>query len=224
MKNRTSTYHQFKDGPEVELPILDDPPSGFTPMELKVGDRWIVGYLVIDTAPTSTEDMIGDGMGLIYSFHRSRPKEEHERALRALGRNEDEKIEPDPDAVLLDCYEHGQQYWSVHGEGMQCQFDTARGAGVWVPDKYLRASLPSDTKERREKAIECARQFLEQYNAVINGDVYGIVVAWYDEEGTMLGEESTWGFVGNEYAEQSLKEEFVSYCHTLSLVEEHEAS
>lgn len=39
-----------------------------------------------------------------------------------------------PDAVLLDCYDHGGQVWSISGQGMQCRWDTASGAGVWVPD------------------------------------------------------------------------------------------
>lgn len=37
-------------------------------------------------------------------------------------------------AVLLDVYEHSGTAWSLHGEGMQCPWDTSRGAGVWVPD------------------------------------------------------------------------------------------
>lgn len=47
----------------------------------------------------------------------------------------------DPDAVLLDCYEHSGVSWSISGDGMQCRWDTASGAGVWVPDESARASL-----------------------------------------------------------------------------------
>lgn len=45
------------------------------------------------------------------------------------------------DSVMLDCYEHGGQVWSVSGSGMQCQWDTARGAGVWVPDDVCREEI-----------------------------------------------------------------------------------
>lgn len=47
----------------------------------------------------------------------------------------------DVDVVSLDCYQHGGTSWSVSGQGMQCQFDTARGAGVWVPDDCARDEI-----------------------------------------------------------------------------------
>lgn len=53
----------------------------------------------------------------------------------------------DIDAVLLDCYEHSGQHWSISGEGMRCRFDTASGAGVWVPDTCVREEI-----ERRAPA------------------------------------------------------------------------
>lgn len=50
----------------------------------------------------------------------------------------------DPDAVLLDLYDHSGVVWSVSGGGMQCQWDTSRGESVWMPDQYAREEL--DTK------------------------------------------------------------------------------
>lgn len=47
----------------------------------------------------------------------------------------------DPDVVMLDCYQHSGIAWSVSGEGMQCNFDTASGAGVWVPDDSTREEI-----------------------------------------------------------------------------------
>ena len=44
----------------------------------------------------------------------------------------------DPDAVLLDVYDHSGLHWSIHGGGMQCRWDTSRGAGVWIPDDDCR--------------------------------------------------------------------------------------
>lgn len=45
------------------------------------------------------------------------------------------------DAVVLDCYDHGGQVWSISGGGMQCQWDTARCAGVWVPDDCAKEEI-----------------------------------------------------------------------------------
>lgn len=47
----------------------------------------------------------------------------------------------EPDCVMLDCYQHSGIAWSISGEGMQCTFDTANGAGVWVPDEICREEI-----------------------------------------------------------------------------------
>lgn len=128
--------------------------------------------------------------------------------------NEPEYFPGDKDAVALDCYEHGSQWWSLSGGGMQCRWDTARGAGVWVPDECLREQLDGDEaagKLRHECARMYAQQFLDQHNAIINGDVWGCVVHVYDENGEIEDIEISdecWGFVGSEYAEEALKTEF----------------
>jgi len=49
-------------------------------------------------------------------------------------------------AVSLDCYSHGGEHWSLSGSGMQCRWDTASGAGVWVPDQCALEEI-----ERRAK-------------------------------------------------------------------------
>lgn len=40
-----------------------------------------------------------------------------------------------PLAVVLDIYEHSGIAYSVSGSGMNCRWDTSRGAAVWVPDQ-----------------------------------------------------------------------------------------
>jgi hypothetical protein len=51
----------------------------------------------------------------------------------------------DLDAVVLDCFQHSCTIWSVTGEGYQCRWDTARGAGVWVPDNCAREEIERRT-------------------------------------------------------------------------------
>jgi hypothetical protein len=48
-----------------------------------------------------------------------------------------------PNAVILDCYDHGGQVWSLAGHGMQCRWDTSSGAGVWVPDDVAEEEIKS---------------------------------------------------------------------------------
>lgn len=121
----------------------------------------------------------------------------------------------DPHTVMLDCYEHGSQVWSVTGSGPQCLFDTARGAGVWVPDQCLREELDSiktneGTDAARTKAVEFARQALGSYNAWLAGDCYGVAVDVFSTEGDrlkLIDESAVWGYVGRKWAEESLSEE-----------------
>ena len=116
----------------------------------------------------------------------------------------------DRDAQLLACYDHGGQSWSLSGSGMQCRWDTSNSAGVWVPDEYLRKQLDADEakgEDRDGNARKYCEQFLSTYNDIIDGNVYGCVVEWFDEDGKTLGDEACWGFIG-DHAEEALKDEF----------------
>lgn len=81
-------------------------------------------------------------------------------------------------AYRLDCYQHGGCLWSLHGEGTQCRWDTARGGGVlmwkgayprWYKDEHGKRLTGAALTKQREAS---ARDFLRQYNQYINGDVY----------------------------------------------------
>jgi hypothetical protein len=217
VKITTRTRHSVEiDGNDVELGC--EPSSVYDILTEKVGDNLVIGYLVHDPFFSTDEDL-GDGMGNLYSFHRHQPTDQRNKGLAALGRNGDgnldEDLTPDPDAVMLDCYSHGGQVWSVSGNGMQCQFDTARGAGVWVPDDCLRDQLDADEKsgkDRREMAVKYCEQSLEQYNAIEAGEVYGVIIETSDPVNPggwwPADENSAWGHIGYEYAKQTLAESF----------------
>lgn len=121
----------------------------------------------------------------------------------------------DPYAIMLDCYEHGGQHWSLSGQGMQCAFDTARGAGVWVPDEVLREDLDAIAlKDGRDAAMAKAREFAQQaldvFNAWLLGDCYGIVVEEYRRttDGLVpLDTHEVWGYVGMNWAIEAMKDE-----------------
>lgn len=302
MRNRTRTHtsHSIEiDG--IEVPVEYAPYYEDYVLAERVGDKLVVAYLVHDYDYRDIEDMLGDGMGKLLSFHRHAPGEQHAEALEALGKTGDvdkdldsvwndhfdeaieryikavlqsysvdeiverlaseypsvdaenllDELENDcrsndpgnvvfystmeevletmweepayfpgnPDAVVLDCYDHGGQRWSVSGGGMQCRWDTARGAGVWVPDKVLVDQLNSDEAgglNRAEQAVIYCKQFLSEYNAIISGDVYGCVVETFtlaeegdDQEWEREGdEEACWGFIGSDHAMDSLRTEF----------------
>lgn len=115
----------------------------------------------------------------------------------------------DKDAVLLDLYDHSGCIWSVAGTGMNCRWDTSRGAAVWVPDKYLREELEKiqDPAERYAQAEKYAKQACKTYTAWANGDCYGVVVKVHEKDGTFVEEDACWGYIGSEYAEEWLSEQ-----------------
>lgn len=200
----------------VTVNLTFKPAEHIEAMSAKVGDKLALVYAVQDDN-VDAEDLIGDCMGELYSLHRHSVT--RQQAYKALGLDchgvVDEDQTPDKDAVQLDCYAHGDQFWSVQGEGMQCRFDTARGAGVWVPDDCLRKQLDDDEKagvDRRQHAIMYAKQFLEQYNAIVVGEVYGIVTEIYDECGGFISCDHCWGCVGAEGTEKEMKMQFEHAC------------
>lgn len=234
----------------------------------------VVGYLACDMdCANPLEDC--DGMGAIHDRRRRHGSTESiEKFYEALGYDrygdKDPDSKPDPYAVLLDTYEHGQTAWSVHGGGMQCQWDTTSEAGVWVPDDYCRehihysamkallpdgcraeyaydyetgknkivAHTPAGKVERRtyksfvtamravariigfkfdkekleqaarEEAIKCAKQACDAFSDWGNGVCYGVCVEVFDGDGGQVAEDTCWGYIGSEHAEESLKMEF----------------
>lgn len=87
----------------------------------------------------------------------------------------------DQDAVLLDIYDHGGQVYSISGEGLQCRWDTSRGAAVWVPDDSAR-----DEIERRMAVYAFGRITKERTSS---GDARWLVLS-HDKE--TLHETDAW--------------------------------
>jgi hypothetical protein len=200
---------------DITVNLSFKPVEHIEAMSAKIGDKLILVYAVQDDI-LDAEDLIGDGMGVLYGLRKYDPT--FLQACKVLGLDYlgcGEGLTPDKDAVLLDCYDHGGQLWSVRGEGVQDKFDTAKGAGVWVPDDCLRAHLADEEKkglDRRNAAVGCAKQFLEQYNAIIAGDVYGAVIETYDERGGFVSCDHVWGCVGKRGVEEQMKWMFEEAC------------
>jgi len=68
--------------------------------------------------------------------------------------------------------------------------------------------LCAEGKDRQAQCLIYAQQFLDQFNAIISGDVYGCVVETFELEGDQIESDSCWGFVQSDYAEESLKDCF----------------
>lgn len=171
-----------------------------------------IGWLAHDVdAGNPLESM--DGEGRIYTSRKNASPEEHAAFRKALGLDDswNKTAASDSDAIPVDVYQHGATVFSVAGEGVQCQFDTARSVAVWVPDEALLSEaehLAVESPERRAFLFERARSAIALYNEWENGECYGIVFGRLDGsavKGDSL--DSSWGYVGRDDAERALREE-----------------
>jgi len=109
-----------------------------------------------------------------------------------------ESVQDDHDLFPVDVFEHGNILFSLSGTGPQCQFDTARGGAC--------IAIPTGP-EGYTNPEEAARAILSEYTAWCNGETYGIVELTIDPDtGDVLSEDTVYGILGWEVAEQVCKE------------------
>jgi hypothetical protein len=112
---------------------------------------------------------------------------------------------------------------SASGDLTVLQFGGSWGALFCMAEELQKGvALVPTTEEltagRRAAAHELADQALDTYNAWLSGECYGCVVEVFtltnpeaepeDFKWEQASENSCWGFVGQEYAESSLRDEF----------------
>jgi hypothetical protein len=169
----------------------------------------VIGYLVQDEdCSNPCEDC--DGMGHVRSLSS--------RHINNIGVDEaTELLKTDNMVVTLSYFEHGRCVWDVQGGSQfgSCpdrQWDGVPFAGVWVPDQCCRDEIKSRSHSKhityQQAAKELAAECCREYTSWVNGDCYGIVTERFDDAGNFIKDDSCWGHIGSEYAEQALKEQF----------------
>lgn len=167
-------------------------------------------YLVQDNYPENPCEN-DEGMGNFYHW-KDMGKEQLEKYCEALGYDIDTH-EPNgkpenPDAVRIDKYEHSQIFYSVHGEGTQCRWDTSSTWAVWLPSACLLDELKRYKGEaRRKKCVEYARQACTTINQWQNGDVYCLVKETYNAKKEYIDHDTVGGYFGYSEAVKALETE-----------------
>jgi hypothetical protein len=205
MKTISRTQHSIEiDGVEYSVRLKPEYKDSIVTRKLADG-RMVIGYLVQDgDCNNPLEDC--EGIGAIHSLNLHHINRMDGNEALAI-------LESDPDAVALSYYEHGQCLWDVQNGAdiSRCpdrQWDQVDFAGVWVPDDCVRESYTGqDGKTRRQWMIEQAAAACQEYTAWCNGDCWGVVVVTCEADGTMADSDECWGYVGTDYAEQTLKEQ-----------------
>ena len=184
-----------------QLELTSQPDS--EPIVERTTDKVIVGYLVqdADCGNPCTEQ---DGTGEVRSFSR--------RHINNISPDEAETLlESDPYVVRLSYFEHGLSLWDICGGKRigscpDMQWDGVKSAGVWIPDKCCREeiALCKTDAEREARAVQLAKECCQQYTAWCNGDCWGVCVDVFDAQGDKINQDSCWGYIGREWAEQEL--------------------
>ena len=119
-----------------------------------------------------------------------------------------------PYMQVVDVYDHSGITYSLTGEGYYCQFDTAVGGAIWVPNADTLEHLALFEGDKNEEAMKIARSDCETLNSIMVGDVWGMHTHSFhketnDPEGILEAkiEDSCWGFVGHPYAMEELEAE-----------------
>jgi hypothetical protein len=131
----------------------------------------------------SNEEDNGSAADIHYSFTFT--EDAMLNAWKAL--NEAGKIGT-PDRVMLDCFRHGNEIWSVKGQGPSCQWDTSSNAGVWVPD-----SCATDEINRRAPVYQVG--YIHENNATIGSGNkrFTVMVDQPKQNSKEHSEHLTWG-------------------------------
>jgi hypothetical protein len=207
----TTIYYQsdkVQGGIDLELEFTPDDYFGIFATETETGIK--VGYIVHDEfSPDPLDDC--DGFGVIHHHPRSRYGSSNSEYYSTLGLDsygdEDEGLTPNPDAIMLDLYEHSGCIWSIAGTGMNCRWDTSRHESVWVPDKVLLDEVSGKSPEDRAAYLyKTCEQALEMYNAWSSGEVYEVVVQVHDSYGTQISCKFVGYCYGSDKAEKALEE------------------
>jgi len=186
---------------------------------IKTATGYVAGYLVPDECVENPqENDEGFGRFVHWSEHGREELSEYCQA-RAVDPDSHDAIEgekPNPDAVLIDKFDHSGVSYHVGGEysGPDAQWDLSRAWAVWLPSPCLLNELKGKKgKERRALCVKWARQACETFNKWANGDVYGYVINIFDKGGQELSGagDSCFGFYGHEDAIEGLEEALAIY-------------
>lgn len=200
------------DDEEIQIDLEDEHNDVQDSVEsVNVGDAISVGWLMIDTCPGEHSCPInedGETDGKLVLFHN------REQALQELKTAEKSKKLH----YLLNKYDHGAVHYSVSGSKAYPdeRWDVSHGCGIYYPydeiqDEYKKLKRKVGVEKAKEAFIERTNALLDSYSDWCNGEVYGYVVKVIDvKTGEVISEDSCWGYVGSEYAEEEKREAIIN--------------
>ena len=199
---RERTFYETDDGLMLHFkPVKED--------EIKIvesndGKTKIVGYLTYDEDP-DIDWLKEDEYFHLACFSRKFAVNPLKLSLEEARELYKENNSPKYYVFGVEAYIHGGVVLDLEGEGdfVDRAWDVSLVGVLLAEKKYFNSY---------QESKEGAREYIEEWNKYLRGDVYGIVIEKF-ENGSNQGEvvDGEWGYLEQEYAEEELEALMNSY-------------
>lgn len=193
--DENSLTNHIEENYEISLEI-DANKNAFDFEFVETENSFIVAHLEYDD---DAQDFFEDdeGAGTFIEFHRP---EERNKKMAELSKTK--KL-----FYLVDKYDHSNVHYSI-AESKKYpdqQWDVTPGKAVLIPcddvqSQYKKYKKEHGDVEAFQHFIKTSNSTLDEYSNWCNGDVYGYIITTFDKEGTLIDSESSYGYIGSEYA------------------------
>lgn len=195
MKTRsvTVTSHYLTDDEGREFELEHEPCEWIDPNIREEGGDILITYAVHDHYAYTDNPLDEDRGATFQEFTTQWDRDAYAEEQLDQGRH----------VYLVDHYEHSMSRYTVIGKFRGNEGH--RGIDYW--DSRPSGILSLDNEWTNPDEI--APGLMEEYTSWVNGDVYGIVTERFTlagDEWEQAEEDSVWGFIGTDYAQQVVNE------------------
>lgn len=193
--NEDSLNNHIEENYEISLDV-DANRNAFDFELVETENSFIVAYLEHDDDAQDYFES-DEGAGTFIEFNKP---EERNKKMAELSKTK--KL-----FYLVDKYDHSSVHYSISETTgyPDKQWDVTQGKAVFIPCNDVQSQYRKYKKEHGEVEafqhfIKTSNSTLDEYSNWCNGDVYGYNIKTFNKEGTLIDSESSYGYIGCEYA------------------------
>ncbi len=215
MKVKRSVSYTIDHEEHGEFEVTHEPVEDSVMVKARPGGGFEVRYLAQDLCAESPVENSDDAdRGALFLVHFSRDchiandkhfTQDDARAFYTGEYGEDGEGEPLKEHVKAERFHMFPVAAYIHS-GVVLKLGNGRGFPnyQWDVSHVGVACVAKSVQADPQKARELAEGLVEEWNAYLNSDVYGIVSERFDEDHEPIDDDSCWGFYGRKWAEEAL--------------------
>jgi hypothetical protein len=185
----------------------------------KLGDdhRYSAGEDFLSSLASEYDDKFDDYVEWLNNAYYERLNGTWEEKCRAIDEKQMARIHKilDKHVVILPLYLYDHSGITMSTGRFSCPWDSGQVGWLYVDRATMLKEWGGGGKVLTKKIKDQARKYLEgeveTYDQYLTGDVYGVVMEWFVNEGTedepeweQHEEDSCWGYFGHKYAEEEV--------------------